>query len=135
MVTIVTRSVKGAPLTNQEVDDNFTNLNNGKLELTVTGVASASTITPPSNNLQYNVTALAETAAVAAPSGTPMESARLMLRIKDNGSPRILSWNAIYRAVNVTLPLLTTAGKTLYVGMIYNDADDKWDVIAVTVEV
>lgn len=32
MATITLRSVKGAPLTNTEVDANFTNLNNDKLE-------------------------------------------------------------------------------------------------------
>lgn len=32
MATIVTRSGKGSPLTNTEVDANFTNLNNDKLE-------------------------------------------------------------------------------------------------------
>ena len=34
MVTIVTRSGKGSPLTNAEVDANFTNLNSGKVEQT-----------------------------------------------------------------------------------------------------
>ena len=33
MSTIVTRSGKGSPLTNTEVDANFTNLNTGKAEL------------------------------------------------------------------------------------------------------
>jgi len=33
MSTIVTRAGKGSPLTNTEVDDNFTNLNNDKLEI------------------------------------------------------------------------------------------------------
>ena len=40
MATIVTRSGKGSPLTNTEVDSNFTNLNTDKLELsggTLTG--------------------------------------------------------------------------------------------------
>ncbi len=32
MSTIVTRSGKGSPLTNAEVDANFSNLNSGKLE-------------------------------------------------------------------------------------------------------
>ena len=32
MATIVTRSGKGSPLTNTEVDTNFNNLNSGKLE-------------------------------------------------------------------------------------------------------
>lgn len=33
MTTITTRSGKGSPLTNNEVDANFTNLNNDKLEI------------------------------------------------------------------------------------------------------
>ena len=40
MATITTRSGKGSPLTNTEVDNNFTNLNTDKLELsggTMTG--------------------------------------------------------------------------------------------------
>ena len=40
MATIVTRSGKGSPLTNTEVDSNFTNLNTDKLETsggTITG--------------------------------------------------------------------------------------------------
>jgi len=32
MSTITTRSGKGSPLTNTEVDDNFTNLNDDKME-------------------------------------------------------------------------------------------------------
>jgi hypothetical protein len=34
MATIVTRTGKGSPLTYTEMDDNFTNLNNSKLEVT-----------------------------------------------------------------------------------------------------
>jgi len=41
MATITKRSVKGSPLTNDEVDDNFDNLNTGKLEITAsTGSAT-----------------------------------------------------------------------------------------------
>jgi hypothetical protein len=40
MVTIVTRSGKGSPLTNAEMDDNLNNLNSGKIEQTsATGAA------------------------------------------------------------------------------------------------
>jgi hypothetical protein len=42
MATIVTRSGKGSPLTNTEVDANFTNLNTDKVELTNLSVSSAS---------------------------------------------------------------------------------------------
>ena len=45
MTTIVTRSGKSAPLTNDEVDANFTNLNNDKLETgsNLSDLASAAT--------------------------------------------------------------------------------------------
>tara|TARA_Y100001973_G_C5027184_1_gene246180 strand:+ start:281 stop:505 length:225 start_codon:yes stop_codon:yes gene_type:complete len=33
MATITLRSAKGSPLTNSEVDTNFTNLNNAKIEV------------------------------------------------------------------------------------------------------
>lgn len=79
----------------------------------------------------YAVTALAAGVTVAAPTGTPRNGQRLMLRFKDNGSARSLGWNAIYRGVGVPLPTTTVASKTLYVGCIYNSADSKWDVLAV----
>jgi hypothetical protein len=41
VVTIITRAGKGAPLTNTEVDDNFTNLNTGKVETSAVGTIAA----------------------------------------------------------------------------------------------
>ncbi len=45
MATIVTRSGKGSPLTNNEVDANFNNLNSGKLEASnnLSDIAAAAT--------------------------------------------------------------------------------------------
>lgn len=51
MVTIVTRSGKGAPLTNAEVDANFTNLNNGKVD-----TAAPSAISVNSSSAALTVT-------------------------------------------------------------------------------
>lgn len=42
MTTIVLRAIKGSPLTNDEVDANFSNLNSGKLE--VDGTAASATV-------------------------------------------------------------------------------------------
>jgi len=134
MTTITTRAVKGSPLTNQEVDDNFTNLNNDKLEIVINGVTSGSTITPAVTDTQYNVTALAVGATIAAPTGTPVSGHKLLLRIKDNGSPRALNWTTSaggYRAIGVTLPTTTVASKILYIGCTYNSTDNYWDVTAV----
>jgi hypothetical protein len=114
---------------------------NGGLTLTaylrtaVASVTSASTVTPTSDaSNQYNVTALAVPATFAAPSGTPVDGQKLVLRIKDDGTARALTWNAIYRVVGTILPTTTVATKTTYVGCIYNSADTVWDVVAVTTQ-
>ncbi len=98
--------------------------------------ASSATITPSGGSAwnQYFVTAQAAAATIAAPSGTAANGNRLILRIKDNGTARALTWNAIYRGVVDALPATSTAGKTLYCGFLYNAADSKWDMIAMAQE-
>lgn len=101
----------------------------------VTTIASSATPTPDGNASDlFTVTALAAGAVFAAPTGTPVNGQALIIRIKDNGTARTLGWNAIYRAVGITLPTTTVLGKTLYLGMIYNSADAKWDVIGLSQE-
>lgn len=59
MATLVLRSVKGTPLTNDEVDANFTNLNTAKAELAgaaFTGPVSATQFTGPLSGNATNVT-------------------------------------------------------------------------------
>lgn len=96
--------------------------------------ASSATSTPTADTVdQWNITALAAADAIAAPTGTPNDGQRLTLRIKDNGTARALTWNAIYRAgTDVALPTTTVVSKTMYVGFIYNAADSKWDLVALT---
>ena len=96
-----------------------------------TSVASGSSLTPNSNTTDlYTITALAETCTINNPSGSPVDGQVLNIRIKDNGSARALFWGAAYRAVGVTLPGVTVALKTMYLGNIYNSTASKWDVIA-----
>jgi hypothetical protein len=98
-------------------------------------IASASTITPTGDTAdQYEVTALAAAATIAAPSGTPTDGQKLVLRIKDNGTARALTWtttSGAYRAVGVTLPTTTVISKVVYIGCVYNAQDSFWDVLAV----
>jgi len=131
MSTILTRAGKGSPLTNAEMDTNFTNLNTDKLELLINSITTGATITPGAGDWQYNITALAEATIIAAPSGTPIHGKKLIIRIKDNGTGRAITWNAIYRIIGTTLPVTTVANKTIYVGCEYNLTDLKWDVLAV----
>ena len=110
-------------------------LTNKRVTARVGTTASSATPTPDADaHDEYTVTAQAAAAAFAAPSGTPTEGQSLIIRIKDNGTARALTWNSIYRAVGVILPSTTVVSKTLYLGMIYNNTDSKWDVLGVSQE-
>jgi hypothetical protein len=91
---------------------------------------TASTITPVGSTRMYIVTALSGNTTIAAPTGTPVEGQALTLRIKDSGTIRTISWNAIYRAIGLTLPTATVAGKEMYISLIYNSVATKWDVVS-----
>jgi len=107
-------------------------------------VSSTDTITSPlawnsDNYDQYELTALANNLTISADSGTPTSGQRILFRIKDGGIVRLLTWatgsSKSFRAVGVTLPTTTvSAGKTLYVGCVYNSTDSRWDAIAVSQE-
>jgi hypothetical protein len=68
MSTIVLRSVKGSPLTNTEVDTNFSNLNTDKLEAATSATLTNKTINLTSNTLVATSAQLA--AAVTDETGT-----------------------------------------------------------------
>jgi hypothetical protein len=94
-------------------------------------VISGATITPTGSSTQYNITALAESAVIAEPSGTPTDGQKLTLRIIDDGTPQTLSWDPIYVVIGTTLPTTTVASKFVYVGCIYNAQSSTWDVVSV----
>jgi len=97
---------------------------------------TATTLTPNIEEYQQeSVNDLATALTIGAPTGTVASGMKLILRIADNGTARALTFNAIYRAIGVTLPTTTTANKVLYIGCIYNSQGSKWDVIAIKEEV
>lgn len=109
---------------------------NGKASYTprVQTVASAATVTPISTNDLVTITAQAAALALANPTGTWDEGQPLMIRIKDNGTARAITYGTDYRAIGVTLPTTTVLSKTTYIGLIYNSTDTKWDAIGVTTQ-
>lgn len=100
----------------------------------IQSVASAATVTPTFSNDQVNITAQAVALALANPTGTAIDGLGISIRIKDDGTARAITYGTQYRAVGVTLPTTTVVSKTLYLGMVYNAADTKWDVVAVAQE-
>jgi hypothetical protein len=102
------------------------------------GTTSSATPTPNADTTDlYFLTALDQAADFAAPTGTPYNGQKLIVRIKSDSTPRALSWNSGsggYSSRGATLPTTTTASKITYVGLIYNSATDTWDCVAVSQE-
>jgi len=97
----------------------------------VQSVTSASTVTPAFDNDAVRITAQAAALTLANPTGTAIDMAGMVIRIKDNGTARTIGYGTQYRALGGVLPSATVPGKTLYLGLIYNSGDAKWDVVAV----
>jgi hypothetical protein len=110
-------------------------LTNKRIEPRVFATTTNTSITPDLNDYdQYSYTALASSFTVNAPSN-PSDGIKLTLSFTDNGTARGLTFNAIFRAIGVTIPTSTVPNKTVYIGCIYNSTAVKWDVVAVAQQV
>ena len=97
-------------------------------------VASSATVTPVSTNDLVTITAQAVGLSLLNPTGSFVEGQALMIRIKDNGTARTIAFGTSYRAIGVTLPTTTVISKTLYLGVIYNSTDAKFDIVGLNQE-
>ena len=119
MTTIVTRAGKGSPLTNNEVDSNFTNLNNAKIEtltstdssVTITGTGSSRDLSVPLNPDAVSGPATSTDNAVTRFDGTTGKLIQnSTVTLDDNGN--VVNVNSVgFDTTPGTLP--TTPG-TLY---------------------
>jgi hypothetical protein len=97
--------------------------------------ASTATLTVDTDVSDFaTITAQAEGLTIGAPTGSPVEGQKLIIRLKDDGSARAITFNAIFRALGVTLPTTTVVSKTTYLGLVYNSTDTKWDIVATKTE-
>lgn len=82
---------------------------------------------------QYNITALATniTSFTTNLTGTPIDGQKLLVRIKDNGTARSITWGASFVASGSATPLATTViNKTHMVGFIYDAVAAVWVCMA-----
>lgn len=99
-------------------------------------VVSAATVTPNADaDDGVKVTVQAEALILANPSGTPTEMQGIVIRIKDDGTARAITYGDKYREIGTTLPTTTVISKTIYIAILYNLTDLMWDVIGVREEV
>lgn len=83
------------------------------------------------------ITALAETITSMTTnlSGTPVNFQKLIIRIKDNGTARAITWGAKFVAKGTILPTTTVISKLLTVGFIYDTVLSTWGCVAAQREV
>jgi len=88
--------------------------------------------------IDVDVTDVYELTAVGAPTtftltGTPTDGQMLIVRYKDDATPRALTWTG-FTALGITLPTTTTTSKWDYVGCTYNLNATAWHCIATVTE-
>jgi hypothetical protein len=79
---------------------------------------------------RYHLTAIANATTIST-TGTLVSGKARLIRLKDAGVAKGLTWDSIFRAIGVTLPTTTVAGKTHYIVTIDNTDDSKVDVVDV----
>ena len=103
----------------------------------ITRVTSVSTSAAPTPNCDttdiYNLYGLASGATFSA-AGTPKRGQKLIVWIRDNNNPQVLSWGANFKAGSeIALPLITVPNVYIYLGFIWNPdsyPSPIWDLIA-----
>ena len=107
-------------------------VSNKRINPRVFTVTSTGTATPDVTTTDhYIITGQTSSLTVSVPTGTPVNGQRLLYTISDNGTQRLIQWNAIHRAISVTLPTGTVPSGVIYVGEVYNSGVNRWDVLAV----
>jgi len=98
---------------------------------------SSATPTINTDNIDiHTITAQAEaiTSMTTNLSGTPVNGQKLIIRIKDDGTARAITWGASFASRGATLPTTTVLGKYHHIGLIYNSTATIWDCVAAVVE-
>lgn len=93
---------------------------------------TASSATPAINTDTtdlFTITALAAaiTSMTSSLTGTPVEGQKLVIRIKDNGTARAITWGASFASSGIATLLATTVvNKTHHIGLVYDAVLTKW---------
>lgn len=112
-------------------------LTNKRVTPRVTSITSSATPTINTDNCDaVTITALATaiTSMTTNLSGTPTNFQELMIRIKDDGTARAITWGASFEAKGVALPTTTVLSKVLTVAFIYDTVTAKWGCVGAAQE-
>lgn len=99
----------------------------------VTTIASSATPTINTDDCDLvTITALAAaiTSFTSGLSGTPVNGQKLMIRIKDNGTARAITWGSSFMSGPGTLPTTTAISKVHHIGFMWDSVVSKWVCMA-----
>lgn len=105
-----------------------------------TATTTTTSLTPNiDTNSIYDLTAQSSALTIANPAGTARNGDVIILRIRDNGTARAITWGTAYANVS-GLDLITTtvANKWSIIGIQYNAAvtgTNKWQIVSLSTEV
>ncbi len=111
-----------------KTDDQFI----ARIQPRVTTITSSATPTINTDNCDaVTITALATaiTSMTTNLTGTPNNFDELIIRIKDNGTARAITWGSSFEAKGVALPTTTVISKVLTVAFIYDSVTSKWGCV------
>lgn len=112
-------------------------LTNKRITPRITTITSSATPTINTDNCDcVTITALAVaiTSMTTNLSGTPNNFDMLMIRFKDDGTARAITWGTSYASSQSTLPTTTVISKVLTVGLLWDSVKSKWVCLAVDQE-
>lgn len=113
--------------------DETVTLTNKRITPRVTTITSSWRPTINTDNCDaVTITALAEAITNMSTnlSWTPTNFQKLIFRIKDNWTARVITWWASFVAMWVSLPTTTVISKVLTVWFIYDTVNSKWGCVA-----
>lgn len=116
---------------------NSVTLTNKRITPRVDSVASHATPTINTDTTDaFDITALATAITNMSTnlSGSPTNFQKLIIRIKDDGTARGITWGTSFVARGATLPTTTVLGKLTTCGFLYNTTTNTWGCVAVAQE-
>lgn len=125
-------------LNTDAIDDVATGLDGKqvRLKMRVLADTTQTTLTPDIDSYNvYELSAQATALTIANPTGTPNDGDVLVLRIKDSGTSRAITYGTDFTNISGLDSLTaTTANKWHVIGAMYNEAVTKWQILSITTE-
>lgn len=94
-------------------------------------VTTDTTVTPKGITECLSITALASAITINNPNTAGYNFQKLIIRIKDNGTARAITWGSAYVAGGFALPSTTILGKITTLGFFFNSDNslNSWQLV------